>query len=743
MWGLLFAGVWGLETAACLGIVEGMNTAHRTPALAQLDLFRTHVIGCETGSFEPVELDSAPAAVVAMPDATMEEKIAKAKAVLKWLMTTYRTSWSTSFGKDSSCVLGLALSVAADIVRAGGTVKPFVVMTADTLTDNPAVAALAQREAAKVRAWIARFNLPGEFHVAVPNLASQFAVAVFGGRALPSMAGNKRDCAVDLKSQPLTRLRKAALGKNKIAAGDFVVSVSGVRKSESAVRAMNVTRRKESDVAVIQTNEEGNVALAPILHWDWDDVFGYLGLCANGMEETYSTMADTIDVYRDAIGECVIASSDEAGAKAAKPCSSRFGCWNCLQVKDDRSMDQMVQEPQYSYMRPLAQFRTFLKNTFYDLSRRTWVGRTIDQNGYLRFAVDGYSPSMLQEMLRIALTIDIEEREAAERLGIAPRFQIVSLEALVAISASWSLQGFALPYTAWRIYREVQNGARYPVPDVPEAPKVDIPPARYIKVGRGWSNSDEWAYAGLRDVMLDAFGGAGCIGNREIVSKGEQRVVMDANTAPEFSIDAEGAALFVMFEMDRHIDEWHGPNARKPLLIEGHHVAGIEYRAYVSYGLLSIAKSQVAKVDEILRRTAWRERMGLAGYQYDHERALAMSVEASEPEVLTAEEATAERQAAVETRRAVKGRALGERRLSLCDLYRDWAPDVAWRRLLRSGALPMVALPRGRNGRLVLRHLIRQERLVGFLRDNPLVLERVKAHRAKRGNAQGGLKLAA
>ena len=76
-------------------------------------------------------------------------------------------------------------------------------------------------------------------------------------------------------------------------------------------------------------------------------------------------------------------------------------------------------------------------------------------------------------------------------------------------------------------------------------------------------------------------------------------------------------------------------------------------------------------------------------------------------------------------------------------MYRDWAPDVAWRRLLRSGALPMVALPRGRNGRLVLRHLIRQQRLVAFLRENPLVLERVKAHRAKRGGDQGELKLAA
>ena len=236
---------------------------------------------------------------------------------------------------------------------------------------------------------------------------------------------------------------KAPIGKGVTL---FALPLEGVGKSESVVRATNVTRRKESDVAIVQTNVDGNVALAPILGWDWDDVFGFLGLCANGIETTYSDMRDVIDTYREATGECVIASSDEEDAKASKPCQSRFGCWNCLQVKDDRSMDQMVQEPQHAYMKPLARFRTFLKNTFYDLSRRTWVGRTIDENGYIRFAVDGYSPAMLQELLKYALTIDVEEREAAARLGIAPRYQIVSLEALFAISAAWSLQGFSRPY---------------------------------------------------------------------------------------------------------------------------------------------------------------------------------------------------------------------------------------------------------------------------------------------------------
>lgn len=688
------------------------------------------------GSFTPVVLGEAPADVCALPAGSIEEKIAKAKAVLKWVLTTYRTAWSTSFGKDSSTTLGLAMAAAADLVREGRQVQPFVVLTADTGVENPSVKALAEREMAKVYAWIKRFNLPGTTHVAHPNLASQFAVAVIGGRALPSIAGGKRDCTTDLKSLPLARVRKQVLGKNDIASGNFVVSVTGVRKSESTVRAGNLANRRESDTQVVQTNADGNVALAPILGWDWDDVFDYLGQCSNGLEETYSTMADVIETYRDAIGECVLSVSDE-DVKASKPCTSRFGCWNCLQIQSDRSMDQMVTETKHAYMKPLAQFRTFLKNTFHDLSRRTYVGRTIDANGYIRFAVDGYGPSMLQELLKIALTIDIEEREAAAKLGIAPRFQIVSMEALLAISSHWSMQGFSLPYTALHIYRNVLRGARYPVPDVPESPKVSIPPARWIYVGDGWNQGVAWQYTGLRDVMIDAFGGEGCIGHKEIITQGEHRTVMDVNTSDMFSIDPEGAWMFFEFELDRVVDEWHGPNAR-PLLFEGHHVAGIEYRNYVSYGLLSVAKGQVGKIDEILRRTSFRERLGLAGYHYDHAKALAMSVEAPVPVLPSQEEVVAKRQAETEALRDWKRQQLRQKRINLVQLAKDWAPDVAWRRLVQSGKLRMVAIPRGRHGRMVLRHLITPYDLLAFLTQNPLVMQRVQAHRRRQARPMNG-----
>ena len=95
-------------------------------------------------AFTPVVIAEAPAELRAMPEGEIENKIAKAKAVLKWLMSTHRTAFSTSFGKDSSATLGLAMAAAADLVREGRPVQPFVVLTCDTKVENPLISQLAR-----------------------------------------------------------------------------------------------------------------------------------------------------------------------------------------------------------------------------------------------------------------------------------------------------------------------------------------------------------------------------------------------------------------------------------------------------------------------------------------------------------------------------------------------------------------------------------------------------------------------
>lgn len=114
--------------------------------------FQTRLIGLQSvDNFSPIAIAEAPENLRAMPEDEIEEKIAKAKAILKWLMNNYRTCFSTSYGKDSSCTLGLALAAAAELVRDGLPVQPFVVLTCDTKVDNPLIAQLAKEESAKVR----------------------------------------------------------------------------------------------------------------------------------------------------------------------------------------------------------------------------------------------------------------------------------------------------------------------------------------------------------------------------------------------------------------------------------------------------------------------------------------------------------------------------------------------------------------------------------------------------------------
>ena len=120
------------------------------------------------------------------------------------------------------------------------------------------------------------------------------------------------------------------------------------------------------------------------------------------------------------------------------------------------------------------------------------------------------------------------------------------------------------------------------------------------------------------------------------------------------------------------------------------------------------------------------------------ERALAMSVEASVPITPSPEDVLAKRRAEVAACREAKRQQVRQQRVSLADLHRDWAPDVSWRRLVQQGRLIMPAIPRAKNGRLVLRHLISRYAFLSFLQENPLVMQRVRQFRTLRNRGMTG-----
>jgi 3'-phosphoadenosine 5'-phosphosulfate sulfotransferase (PAPS reductase)/FAD synthetase len=461
-----------------------------------------------------------------------------------------------------------------------------------------------------VREFARSHRLDVTIETSHPTLLNHWASRVIGGRALPPFPGANRDCATDYKVAPMRKLRNRALRLLQAKSGNNLepVVLLGTRYAESSARSANMRERGESDVQVRRGIDESgkpsHLFLSPIAHWSTDDVWEYLGLCRAKTIDAYSDFDETFRVYADAMGSsCVIVGEDMSTRQASKACGARHGCALCtLTGSGDRSMENMLTQDRYAYMRGLNQLRNFLANTRWDLSRRSWLGRTI-QDGYVRIAPDAYSPAMMQELLRYTLTIDQREREAAMRAGIRPRFQLVDVRHLFAIDAMWSLQGFHRPFHALKIYDDiVHRGERFDVPDLREFPRVPMPPARYMAVGPGWDEGARRSYTGLRSALAEMVKreGDGCMGTHVLK---DGREVMDISTGELFDIDVE-AAYFVLDELPELLRRYHdAPDTHSTEA----------YMYYARLGMLSVRSGMQGEVDDILRRTNFKQRNGIAG----------------------------------------------------------------------------------------------------------------------------------
>ncbi|MBK3780106.1 hypothetical protein G3A43_07535 [Paraburkholderia aspalathi] len=685
--------------------------------------------------FQPVILAEAPAEVLAMPEGELDEKIAKAMAVMKWAMQRWEICFSYSGGKDSSTVLSMGLAAAVQLKAEGCEVKRFLVLNSDTKVENPEVKGVATLELERVREWIELHQLPGKVEVTLPNVLAEWAVHIIGGQTLISTPVTNRNCTTDLKSVPLNRARVRYFGANKVAQGRFTVGMTGMRYGESAERAANMAKRAESPTKVVQTDVEQNVFLAPIANWSKDEVMEFIGLAVNDLLplEIYTDMKDVWRIYKDAEGECTVGLSD----KPSEACGARHGCYVCNMVSEDKSMGAFLMQEQYAYMEPLSRFREYLSNTLFDLSKRAWMGRSI-VDGHIQFAPGSYAPAYTQDLLRFALTIDRDEQLKASELGVEPRFQIVGPQALIAIDAIWSLHSFSRPFGALAIYHDVyEKGLSFEIPKVPKAEKCPMPAPRFIPV-QDWDESAMDDYTGLRSALLEMHEGA-CTATRVVTSKGVPRTVIDVETSDIFDVHEESVAMILEFELERLVQRYHESEG-----MHGLPLAGESYKFYAQYGVISLAKSQVGEVDRILRRSSWRERHGLAGWNFDVERALAMSVEKPLPRVEPSRAevlARADEEAAAA--RVIAKVAVRSRRLSLDVLYRQWSPDVPWRSLIRHGLRSSKLLSHCLQKKSeaysstllkgwAVHHFVRHGALVDFIKANPDVAELVKAHRCKR-----------
>jgi len=394
------------------------------------------------------------------------------------------------------------------------------------------------------------------------------------------------------------------------------VTVLGVRREESVVRANRMRERGDSAIEPVR-NKANDLVLSPIADWSELDVFEHLGNVTNGLAESYSDFKETDRIYAHSAGtSCSIVAMDIHETRKSPGCGARHGCWGCQKTEDKSLAAMIAHDPRYEYARGLNKLNKLIRATRYDWSRRHWAGRTI-KGGYIEIKPDTYHPKFIRDLTRYMLQLDYDEERRAARAGQAPKFRILSIEMMIAIDALQSLNGLAKPFQVWADYRDIrERKVRYDIPEVETTPPQPLPPAKYLYVGTEWDDGLNSNWNGLRsDYIEGIIGDHGVQPDLKELKDGTK--VWEVHHDQQFDIDTEAAMMIEDFQFEQMLKYYDQPS------VPGGVTFG--YKWYALQGVLTLSHAQLAKHDEVLRRTAYKDSVGLT-LDYSVEDLLARSI---------------------------------------------------------------------------------------------------------------------
>jgi DNA sulfur modification protein DndC len=257
-----------------------------------------------------------------------------------------------SGGKDSTATLQLVWMAIAGL-PVEQRKKTVHVISTDTLVENPVVSAWVGQSLATMRKASSDQALPITPHKLTPSIGNTFWVNLIG-KGYPAPRHKFRWCTERLKINPSNTFIQNVVKKS----GEAIL-VLGTRKAESTRRHANMTKHEEGrvrDRLSPNSSLPGSLVYTPIENWSNDDVWFFLMQTANPWG--YNNR-DLLGMYAGASsdGECplvVDTSTPSCG-------DSRFGCWVCTLVEQDKSMSAMIQNDQEKeWMMPLLEIRNAL-----------------------------------------------------------------------------------------------------------------------------------------------------------------------------------------------------------------------------------------------------------------------------------------------------------------------------------------------------------------------------------------------
>lgn len=358
-----------------------------------------------------------------------------------------------SGGKDSTATLQLVWLALAELPSEKLN-KAVHIINTDTLVESPVIEKWVEKSLLTMKKAADEQHLPFITHRLTPQPDQTYWVNLLG-RGYPFPRKKFRWCTDRLKIRPVNDFVKNCIEEH----GEIIL-VLGTRKAESANRAKTMAYYEKKRVRELLSPNPtlaNELVFAPLSEWTDNDVWMFLMQYKNPWGYHNN---DLLTMYRGATadGECPLMVE-----KGLPSCGkSRFGCWVCTMVEQDKSMEAMItNDAEKEWLTPLLEFRNEIGNEEEDRSRRDFRRR----GGYLQGSKGQlnhgpYIKEIREKWLRKLLSIqrDINMNGPEEYRSL----ELISIPELKEIRRIWVGENHEFDDSLPTIYKEVMGT---PFPD--------------------------------------------------------------------------------------------------------------------------------------------------------------------------------------------------------------------------------------------------------------------------------------
>lgn len=351
-----------------------------------------------------------------------------------------------SGGKDSTLLCQLVFEMLRTLAPEERTKKVYVV-TSDTMVENPIVKDYMYRMNRAINAASQAERLNVEAHILYPEIRQTFWSLVIGlGYPTPEPPGF-RWCTERLKINPSNKFTYDTIKKD----GEIVILL-GVRKAESAARSKSISAHEiEGKILSPHVSIPKAYVYNPLTEIDNSLVWEYL--LKDDAQSAWGTDNKFLfSLYQgEPLGEEQSVVGEVDKDKIPVTGNSRFGCWCCTMVKEDKSLQNFIDHGATQLI-PLRKFRNWLVELRVTPEARDWRRR----NGSVYFNSEGefgrgpFTLETRKEILRRLLQLEDETG-----------YELITMDELKMIDKLWEDEGDLSRRTLVEIYHEVRN-ARLP-----------------------------------------------------------------------------------------------------------------------------------------------------------------------------------------------------------------------------------------------------------------------------------------